>query len=73
MLLDKLERINRLRKEAMNNPEFLKAAQEHQKALEHADKAVNEAKKRQYKSRAARSLSDIYQGVDVGQHESTHH
>ncbi|GAL13697.1 hypothetical protein JCM19233_4702 [Vibrio astriarenae] len=73
MLSDKIERINRLRKEAMSNPEFLKAAQEHQKALEDSEETPFEPKKRKYKARASRALSDLYQGVDVGQHGNTRH
>ncbi|MDR9829051.1 hypothetical protein RCJ22_26025 [Vibrio sp. FNV 38] len=73
MLLDKLERINRLRKEAMNNPEFLQAAQEHQQALEQNEKRCFEEKNLKNKARTAKSLSDIYQGVDVGQHGYPQH
>ncbi|MGL6257828.1 hypothetical protein [Vibrio sp. WXL103] len=72
MLLEKLERVNRLRKQAMNDPEFLAAAQEHQKALEH-EQTHSEANKPRSRSRSARTLSEIYQGIDVGQHGSTRH
>ncbi len=65
MLWDTLERVNRLRQQAMNNPEFIDSAQKHQQAI--ADSEHKEAA-RQLKitrrvnvKQGVKTLAEIYQ------------
>lgn len=37
MFWDTLERVNRLRQQAMNNPEFLQSAKQHEETLQHVE------------------------------------
>ncbi|MCJ2377490.1 hypothetical protein LNL84_11670 [Vibrio sp. ZSDZ34] len=55
MLHERLERINRLRKEALSNPDFVESARAHEKAIQQLDEPM-----RVPKNKKLRSLSDIY-------------
>lgn len=74
MLLETIERVNRLRQQALNDPEFIQSAKAHEKALNdqsHYDLAV---KRKSSKGRKDRSLAQIYHHAEFGQRSdsSTH-
>ncbi|MDA0147736.1 hypothetical protein [Vibrio sp. LaRot3] len=65
MLWETIERVNRLRQQALANPEYLKSAQAHQKALEMQDNQSGyTAKSRRGKATGEKKLADIYQQVE---------
>ncbi len=66
MLSDTIERVNRLRQQALADPKFLKSAKAHEKALQDQDTHYI-AKRRKAKSNKERSLADIYQQAEFGQ------
>ncbi|GLT16415.1 hypothetical protein GCM10007938_01910 [Vibrio zhanjiangensis] len=66
MLWDTLERVNRLRQVALNNPEFVRSAKAHEKALELQKTGNDKAKKRLAKPKKEKALSDIYQQSEFG-------
>lgn len=73
MLSDTIERVNRLRQQALANPEFLKSAKAHEKALKDQS-YCHKAKNRKSKSSKPRTLADIYQQAEFGQRtESAKH
>ncbi len=61
MLWETIERVNRLRQQALANPEFVESAKEHEQALQ--DQEYHYQPKR---ARAAKekSLADIYKEVE---------
>lgn len=73
MLSDTIERVNRLRQQALADPEFIKSAKAHEKALN--DQEHHRSPKRATsKSRKERSLADIYQQTEFGHRpDSTKH
>ncbi|MDN3698291.1 MULTISPECIES: hypothetical protein [Vibrio] len=64
MLWDTLDRVNRLRQEALANPEFVDSAKEHELALEEEQQSVETKPKRRYRVRKPKALSDIYDHVE---------
>ncbi|WP_100753631.1 hypothetical protein [Vibrio salilacus] len=73
MLLETIERVNRLRQQALSDPKFLNSAKEHEKALQAQEqRCVSQANKAQ--SRKDRSLANIYHQAEFGQRSdsSTH-
>ncbi len=65
MLWETLERVNRLRQQALANAEFVQSAKEHEQALQEQEyhyqpKSARSAKDRQGK----KSLADIYKEVE---------
>ena len=64
MFWDTLERVNRLRQEAMANPEFVQSAKEHEKALNEQELIYCPRLKRRV--RKPKSLADIYQQTEFG-------
>ncbi|WP_038172406.1 MULTISPECIES: hypothetical protein [Vibrio] len=73
MLLETIERVNRLRQQALSDPKFLNSAKEHEKALQAQEqRCVSQANKA--KSRKDRSLANIYHQAEFGQRSdsSTH-
>ncbi len=80
MLWETLERVNRLRQKAMADPEFIRSANAHARALqsqEHEHRAVKkvsqssaqhskESKGKDKKAATERSLADIYYQRDFG-------
>ncbi|KJY89691.1 MULTISPECIES: hypothetical protein [Vibrio] len=66
MLLETLERVNRLRQKALNNPEFIRSAKAHEKALESQEAYDVGASRRSTKSKKEKALADIYQQSDFG-------
>ncbi|WP_165311300.1 hypothetical protein [Vibrio ziniensis] len=69
MLLETLERINRLRQEAMSNPEFIEMAKEHEATLKHVEQEF-EPKRSQRHATKNKSLADIYKQSDFGSNPS---
>ncbi len=68
MLSDTIERVNRLRQQAMSDPQFKRSAKEHEQALISQQKLNTEAKaapSRRQKSKA-KTLADIYQQAEFG-------
>lgn len=73
MLLETIERVNRLRQQALSDPKFLNSAKEHEKALQAQDQCcASQANKAQ--TRKDRSLAKIYHQAEFGQRNdsSTH-
>ncbi|MGI2993342.1 hypothetical protein [Vibrio alginolyticus] len=74
MLWETLERVNRLRQQALANPEFVESAKEHEQALQEHEQALQEQeyhyqtkKKRSAKDKQGKkSLADIYKEVEFG-------
>jgi len=66
MLWETLERVNRLRKEALSNPEFAQAAKEHEQAVQAEAKVEVPTKRRRYQQPGPKSLADIYHQSDFG-------
>ena len=73
MLLETIERVNRLRQQALSDPEFIQSAKAHEKALK--DQSYHYAAKAKCaKQRKDRSLADIYQQAEFGHRpESSKH
>lgn len=71
MLLETLERINRLRQEAMSNPEFIEMAKEHEATLKHVEQEFEPKRSRRHTTKHKnKSLADIYQQSDFGSNPS---
>ncbi len=71
MLLDKLERINRLRQEAMSNPEFIQLAKEHADTIKQVEKEFEPKRVRRRTTKSSeKSLADIYKQSDFGSNPS---
>ncbi len=71
MLLEKLERINRLRQEAMSNPEFIQIAKEHEDTIKHVEQEFEPKRFRRRKTKSSeKSLADIYKQSDFGSNPS---
>ena len=66
MLWDTLERVNRLRQVALNNPEFIRSAKAHEKALDSQEVDSAKSLKCSAKPRKEKALSDIYQQSEFG-------
>lgn len=41
MLADTIERVNKLRKQAVNDPEFIRSSKEHERMLNHSQKRTS--------------------------------
>ncbi|MDF2154644.1 hypothetical protein [Vibrio sp. CAU 1672] len=65
MLWDTLERVNRLRQQALANPEFVQSAKEHEAAL-HEQENHPVAPRRHKAKQDKKSLADIYKQVEFG-------
>ncbi|YCO04956.1 hypothetical protein ACB087_15810 [Vibrio sp. VNB-15] len=66
MLWETLERVNRLRQQALANDEFVESAKEHEEAL-YDQEHYYQPKKRSAKDRQGKkSLADIYKEVEFG-------
>ncbi|EKK9985248.1 hypothetical protein ACSL9E_001832 [Vibrio vulnificus] len=70
MFWETLERVNRLRQEAMANPEFVQSAKEHEKALNEQELIYCPKTKRRVKR--PKSLADIYQQTEFGTRSDVH-
>ncbi|EOX4413167.1 hypothetical protein [Vibrio alginolyticus] len=67
MLWETLERVNRLRQQALANPEFVESAKEHEQALQEQEYQYQTKKKRSAKDKQGKkSLADIYKEVEFG-------
>ncbi len=68
MLSDTIERVNRLRQQAMSDPKFQRSAKEHEQALMSQQKLSNEAQAAQSRRQKAKAktLADIYQQTEFG-------
>ncbi|MDN3610189.1 hypothetical protein ACODM8_09095 [Vibrio ostreicida] len=74
MLWDTLERVNRLRQEALRDPEFIRSAKAHKRALEFQDSTEVGHAKCSAKSKKEKALSDIFQKSEFGFNPAgTHH
>ncbi|KYN89600.1 hypothetical protein ATY37_11505 [Vibrio cidicii] len=73
MLWETLERVNRLRQQAMSNPDFVQSAKEHEQAL--SEQALSEQEQAVFCPKTKRrinklkSLADIYQQTEFGHRE----
>ncbi|PFG56075.1 hypothetical protein ATG66_2400 [Vibrio sp. ES.051] len=67
MLWETLERVNRLRQQALANPDFVQAAKEHEQALQEQECHSQTKKKRSTKDKQGKKpLADIYKEVEFG-------
>ncbi|MGY0616014.1 hypothetical protein [Vibrio sp. FJH11] len=72
MLWETLERVNRLRQQALANPEFVESAKEHEHALQEQEYHYQPKRSRSAKGRQdKKSLADIYKEVEFSA-ESRH-
>ncbi len=69
MLLETLERINRLRQEAMSNPDFVQMAKEHEATLKHVEQEFEPTRRKRH-SNKPKTLADIYKQSDFGANPS---
>ncbi|CAM2885033.1 hypothetical protein QTO01_03355 [Vibrio mytili] len=65
MLWETLERVNRLRQQALANSEFVQSAKEHEQALEEQEYHYQPKKTRTAKDKK-KSLADIYKDSEFG-------
>lgn len=72
MFWDTLERVNRLRQEALNNPEFVQLAREHECELKKQAEGQEFTRKRKVKRSEPKTLADIYHKVEFGEREKVH-
>lgn len=70
MFWETIERVNRLRQQAMSDPAFLKSAEEHAKALESVEYGVECRRIRKSKAKKPKSLADIYDSLPIGENPS---
>ncbi len=61
MLWETIERVNRLRQQALDNPEFVESAKEHEQALQDQEYHYQPRRTRSSKEK---SLADIYKKVE---------
>jgi len=64
MLWETLERVNRLRQQALTNPEFVESAKEHEQALQEQEYHYQTKKRSAKDKQAKKSLADIYKEVE---------
>lgn len=57
MFWDTLERVNRLRQQAMNNPEFLQSAKQHEETLQHVEQYFEPKKYRKSNQKRQKTLA----------------
>ncbi|UUM31654.1 hypothetical protein [Vibrio japonicus] len=74
MLWETIERVNRLRQKALQDPEFIQSAKAHERAIQHqADCCCVEKRKRSHKAKA-KTLADVYKQVEFSdQYDDRHH
>lgn len=65
MLSDTIERVNRLRQQAMSDPDFRRSAKQHEKALISQQKKGSSTSKAR-KQTKPKTLADIYEQTDFG-------
>jgi hypothetical protein len=68
MLWETLERVNRLRQQAMSNPDFVQSAKEHEQAISEQEQVVF-CPKTKRRINKPKSLADIYQQTEFGHRE----
>lgn len=65
MLLETIERVNRLRQQALADPEFIQSAKAHEKAIN--DQSYHSsAKSGSSKTRKDKTLAELYQQAEFG-------
>ncbi|MBY7665858.1 hypothetical protein [Vibrio anguillarum] len=69
MLWETLERVNRLRQEALANPDFVQSAQDHEETLKQVEQYFEPTQRRKAAKRA-KTLADIYQQTEFGENPS---
>ncbi|MGF1765470.1 hypothetical protein [Aliivibrio kagoshimensis] len=67
MLADTLARVDKLRKKAMADAEFLQSAKDHEQAIQQSSATPKVNEKRQHKDK---KLADIYQKSNFGNNPS---
>ncbi|WP_199453720.1 hypothetical protein [Vibrio owensii] len=66
MLWETLERVNRLRQQALANAEFVESAKEHEEALQDQEYHYQPRKRSAKDKQSKKSLADIYKEVEFG-------
>ncbi|MCW8334314.1 hypothetical protein J4N42_07925 [Vibrio sp. SCSIO 43135] len=66
MFWETLERVNRLRQEALANPEFVDSAKEHESALKSEVESTHIALKKPIKSKKVKTLAEVYEQSQFG-------
>ncbi|MDB1124044.1 hypothetical protein [Vibrio algarum] len=64
MLADTIERVNKLRKQALNNPEFVRSSKEHERNIALAEKRTHTNSKRAIKKQ--KRFDEVYQQSEFG-------
>lgn len=77
MLSETLERVNRLRQQALANPDFLSSAQEHEDTLRQVEQKFEPKRWRRRVNKAkphlkTRPLAELYEEVEFGYQPDTH-
>lgn len=74
MLLETIERVNRLRQQALSDPKFIQSAKAHEEAIKAQTQSCGSARKSKSKVRKDKSLAEIYHQAEFGQRSdsSTH-
>ncbi len=70
MLWETLERVNRLRQQAMSNPEFIQSAKEHEQTLKHVEQEFEPKQRRKPRANKVKALADIYQQTEFSHNPS---
>lgn len=70
MLWETLERVNRLRQQAMSDPEFIQSAKEHEETLKQVEQEFEPKRRRKGKSAKDKALSDIYKETEFSHNPS---
>lgn len=67
MLWETIERVNRLRQQALANPEYVESAKEHEQALHDQEYHYQPKRARSAREKQGeKSLADIYKAVEFG-------
>lgn len=67
MLWETLERVNRLRQQAMRDPEFLQSAKLHEETLQHVEQYYEPRSYRSTSHKRQKTLADIFEKADFGE------
>ncbi|MGL6171287.1 MAG: hypothetical protein ACRC1S_05300 [Vibrio sp.] len=66
MFSDRLERVNRLRQQAMNNPDFLEAAKQHEETLQQVEQHFEAKRSRRKPLKRQKTFADIFEQAEFG-------
>lgn len=64
MLADTIERVNKLRKQALNNPEFVRSSKEHERTIVNAEQRTKHSKIKMKKNQ--KRFDEVFQCSEFG-------